>query len=502
MAGLERYWDSAWKWRRSLVEVFEQKLGTPACAPSGFTMQRYCATVAPLPGCGPSDYQTIERLFRWVWRNGGTETLIVGGASPELFYSDITAWGVVERARKRASTAYEERKARAKEAELTKITGGSPVPGESDTATGALSSSADEIAEEVKPLECFKDEEELTVDVHTSSDSWSNFGIGSFRWGMGPGDAKETLLPNKAAKAIWDPGGLGFPSIVVPDQALGTEVTTRLLFPKGRLQTVSYSLFCSDLGSAPLQKCVDWFHKVHADLGRRHGKSRCTLDGKYTECRWRGSSAEWPSITRYDGGRFQTINVSFRNPEDRPIPLDASAMRAGTLDSTWSKQGWNGFMWGMGPANVRRRLETRKEEFHPTRELACAQDREAKGGFECLLERDFHKFAVAGLRPNLTFRFKYGRLNGISLSFPKHMERQEFAVSSKKLRDLLVARYGKPAEPQSSSEHEEPPSWMQWTLEDERVWYGAIMGDESDLSVSYSSSRRSVVDATGETSKL
>ncbi len=494
----EQRWKDGWKWRNRLRTVLQQGYGTPVCAPSDRTIAQTCDAVAPPgSGCDRFDGEKRRRLLRWVWRTPRTEVVLTGGVVPDVLYTDLTLTTVVRQAKAAANAEHARRKARGEAEDRARLAG-------QDLSPMTAMSPSPEIVHEatvpatIPPVECFKDDDEPSADATTQSTTWSAHGWGQFRWGMGPADVRSSLDQSKRGQAFWDSldpdtmdGGrintMDGGRIIVPGAArvFGADVTSKFHFRKDRLVSVDLSTDCypEESGTAP---CDEWARKVSAAYDQQCGRARCVKEGKYQHCRWDRPPDLWLRLSRYDGGAyFQALTLTFEDPALHPTRVAREAIKA-TAPRTWSKQGWNGFRWGMGIADAQRRSADPHGDLHADRELACYATREGVGVTECRLERDFHKLRISDQAPNVAFKFADGRLFSVELVFPEDIDAGVFWDVAERMRSTLAAKYGAPAEDRSSQKPDLRSLNLAWKKGDLRIWYLAmLLSRESLLMLTY-----------------
>jgi hypothetical protein len=486
MEAIKRERKEDWVWTRGVLGALTSELGKPACAPSERTIGRFCFEVAPLPGCALNGREKSDKLFRWVWRVGRTETVLTGRG--RLEYRDIEALPRVARARGVANRERTVREARQKAADRAKITGTDPeqallVP--EAESRGALDEPA---SEEPWPLECYTDDDEPSKDQRTQPSSWSRVGWDLYRWGMGPADAKELFPPLGEKSISWNPGTLEPASyLLVGTKVLEAPSVSRFRFVDGRLSNIEHQPYCAGLHEKAGVDCVRWSKGVEARFNKRCGDGRCTRDGKYIECSWACGDAEHVSLQRYDAGEFQSVSLTYANPANFPRKASSAAVKVSVPERSWSAQGWYGFRYAMGPADVQRRLSAPSGEFRATRQMACVVSRNNVRELDCTLERDFHGMSVAGLKPTLSFAFLDSRLYRVSLMFPKWIENPEFDHATDQLRALLLEKYGKPRQELDEKDTTTLRNiTMRWESDDLSITFSAMMTTQgAQMFISY-----------------
>lgn len=485
MEAMERAQKEEWVWTRDVIGTLTSELGKPACAPSERTIGRFCFKVAPLPGCAFKDREKADKLFRWVWRVGRTETVLTGRGWLE--YRDIEAMPRVARAKQAASRERAAREARQKAADRAKITG---TQTEETVLVPEAESRAEldeQATEEPWPLECYADDDEPSKDQRTQASSWSSVGWDRYRWGMGPADVKDLFPPLDEKSIYWDSGTLEPASyLLIGTKVLEAPSASRFRFVDGRLFSIEHQPNCVGFGEKAGVDCVRWSKKVEATFNKRCGDGRCTRDGKYIECSWACGDTEHASLRRYNAGEFQSVSLTYANPANFPKKASSASVRISTPEKSWSAQGWYGFRYAMGPADVQRRLSAPAGEFRATRQMACVISKENANELDCTLERDFHAMSVAGLKPTLSFRFVDSRMYSVSLTFPKGLENPEFDQATDRLRSLLLEKYGKPRQELGEKETTPRNISMHWDSDDLSITFYAMMTTRgAEMFISY-----------------
>lgn len=464
-------------WRMRLLNVLKQSYGDPACAPSQRTLTNNCASFGS--ECGELDSAKRNNLLRWVWRTTESEVVLIGGYVPQLIYSDLSRISVVRRAKEI------ERAEREAEKELRASMDRERIGGQAKSQLPIPARSPEiEIADDlssVPPIECPLGEKEPSPDSTTLPSAWSKNGWSKFRWGMGPGDVKGLLDLNMRTSSTWHPGSLGAADMLYTEgfQFLSRGVITYFHFKNGSLISISFALqdCLTEKGEREVA-CDRWHREVINHFDRKFGPGRCTKEKVSERCHWDYPEKEWVTLNRDDG---IWLRLSLDNPSLKPKRIIDKSQLKGTSEKVWSKYGWNTLRWGMGVADVQKRLADSQGDIKARGIAVCYQAKEEIAEIVCQIERDFHNLSIQNSRPNLSFKFLNGRLFNISLGFINEDDKS-YWQNAETLQQLLTDKYGRPTEDQPSNRGGYKYLNRRWTVEGLRVRFFA---EPKEMSIEY-----------------
>jgi hypothetical protein len=173
-----------------------------------------------------------------------------------------------------------------------------------------------------------------------------------------------------------------------------------------------------------------------------------------------------------------------------------------TKPGTWEKTGWNVFRWGMGPADVRQRLQDKTGNFQAFEAPDCefSAGAEAQFSYSCYLSSSQHVFRVGAMAPSLFFGFMDGKLWEVSVYF-RSTSRQAVRQTFETFQGLLSKEYGDPdpsswASPQPKDLKSEEPwfSFMDWSTTSAKIkLMGTATADRHTVDISYQCPKASAV---------
>jgi hypothetical protein len=462
--------ENRWKWRNAILTVLKDGYGNPICAPSDYTRSRICDTVAPPPGCGSQD---DLNLLKWVWRTNRTQVVLTGGYVPTLIYSDLSVISIAAREQDEARVEYRRRTERSTQDEARKLVGGVGQES-SQPPTNTPPTRQAEVSLEPPPVVCPEDPTLVSENLKVPPTQWSPVGWESLRWGMGPGDVRSRFKELGKPLGTWNQRSAWEQSVFFRDgfKVFGQDVVASLIFKKGRLSSIRFSLFCSDdPSSPPVKSCEALFSRAKSSLTKQAGEPRPSKDEYSLKSTWVRGSDLWAELsTDRRDGPSNSVSLTFDDPATHPLVAPASFAIKTNPKSTWSTRGWLDFRWGMGPADFKKVLSDPKGQVKASRSPWFLADRTAPGLVTCLIERDSHSYSICGATPEIEFTFTDGKLSKVFFKFLQGANAAD-CKAREEIRNLLQTKYGKPKEDSSGSTRYGKYTMVQWELEGLRIFF-------------------------------
>jgi hypothetical protein len=288
----------------------------------------------------------------------------------------------------------------------------------------------------------------------------------------------------------------GICEIELPDKQDGLRLSASLFFQHGRLtnlsirESASHSLPSGDEANRIREQ---WFKATSALLTKTYGPPECTNKPNSQFCMWQrpGIVQTLLSLGLNELNHKEGVGLVVMDPgPEPPPPATVSDLAKRTDPKTWSAEGWQDLRFKMGIADVLARLKNPSGKIRTTRASDCTIDTaDWSGVIHCRLSNDQHELVVIDKKPSLSFTFVDGALLSIALDFHEPDSMESAVANYMRLRDLLVAKYDKPA-------YDSPPQvptvatsfgTTEWKRQGSSiVMMGGISQGHSFVSVSYS----------------